>query len=217
LEIISRKEALEMGLSHYFTGRHCKYNHISPRFVANKTCKECSITHSKKWSKNNRESINKRIRGDRKSNPKKYRDMDKKRVRSDRDRERQSVWRKDNRDRLNKYYRDRYRENECVKMKFFMHKCIRRLITSKKEGKHVKTEDRLGYTANALKSHIERQFKKGMSWENYGEWHVDHIVPVSKFIKESNYNANQINALSNLRPLWAKENLKKGSSQSFLI
>ena len=34
-----------------------------------------------------------------------------------------------------------------------------------------------------LKEHIEKQFVDGMSWDNWGEWHIDHIKPVSKFDK----------------------------------
>lgn len=49
-----------------------------------------------------------------------------------------------------------------------------------------------------------------MSWNNYGEWHIDHIKPVSKF--RNNTPVRIVNALCNLQPLWAKENLIKGAS-----
>ena len=45
------------------------------------------------------------------------------------------------------------------------------------------------------------------SWENYGEWHIDHIIPLCNYNKET--CTTVINALSNLQPLWATENLKK--------
>lgn len=48
-----------------------------------------------------------------------------------------------------------------------------------------------------------------MSWENWGEWHIDHIKPVSKF--EKNDLPSVVNSLSNLQPLWAKDNLSKSS------
>ena len=47
-----------------------------------------------------------------------------------------------------------------------------------------------------------------MSWDNYGKWHVDHKKPISLFNK--NTPAHIVNALSNLQPLWAKDNLSKG-------
>ena len=69
----------------------------------------------------------------------------------------------------------------------------------------------LGYLSGDLKSHIEGMFLEGMSWGNHGEWHVDHIKSVSKFISDGIYDPCKINALSNLQPLWAKDNLSKAS------
>ena len=48
-----------------------------------------------------------------------------------------------------------------------------------------------------------------MNWENYGEWHIDHIIPVSKFSKDTPMDV--VNALDNLQPLWGIDNLKKGN------
>jgi len=76
-----------------------------------------------------------------------------------------------------------------------------------------------GYSLDDLKIHLERQFIKGMSWDNYGDWHVDHIIPVSHFsyksIKDEDFKACW--ALTNLRPLWAKENYKKSSIRTHLL
>ena len=73
-------------------------------------------------------------------------------------------------------------------------------------GKFSKT---IGCEPNFLREHLEKQFKDGMSWENYGSWHIDHIIPLS-----SAKNIEEINKLchyTNLQPLWASENLSKGS------
>lgn len=77
----------------------------------------------------------------------------------------------------------------------------------------------VGYSAEELKRHIERQFVRGMSWENYGEWHVDHIVPVAAFEWQSpdDPDFRACWALSNLRPLWAIENKRKSSRRLQLI
>jgi len=64
-----------------------------------------------------------------------------------------------------------------------------------------KTINMLGYSALDLKIHLENLFTPQMSWENYGEWHVDHIVPVSSFEKDT--PASVVNDLSNLQPMWA--------------
>ena len=80
-------------------------------------------------------------------------------------------------------------------------------------------ESLVGYTVEDLKNHLERQFQKGMSWENYGEWHIDHIVPVSAFCFQSpeDNEFKQCFALSNLRPLAGFENILKSNSRLFLL
>ncbi len=75
--------------------------------------------------------------------------------------------------------------------------------------KENKTVVLLGYSAIELKEHIESLFEDGMSWDNWGEWHIDHIYPLSRFDKET--PISEVNSLSNLRPIWATENLKKGN------
>jgi len=76
-----------------------------------------------------------------------------------------------------------------------------------------KCKDILGYTGIEFKEHMESLFKEGMSWSNYGRWHLDHIIPKRSFVYES-INDKQVKecwALDNLQPLWAEENLKKGA------
>ena len=72
----------------------------------------------------------------------------------------------------------------------------------------------VGYQLEDLKAHLEAQFRDGMSWENYGEWHIDHIKPkaafnIQKFCDEE-FKACW--ALDNLQPLWAEENVAKGAT-----
>ena len=50
-------------------------------------------------------------------------------------------------------------------------------------------------------NHIDKQFTEGMNWNNYGEWHIDHIYPLSLFDKSTPINI--VNALKNLKPMWA--------------
>jgi len=70
----------------------------------------------------------------------------------------------------------------------------------------------LGYTAKELAVHLEAQFQPGMSWANRRAWHIDHIKPVSAFVSEGITDVRVINALNNLRPIWARENLMKRAS-----
>ena len=69
------------------------------------------------------------------------------------------------------------------------------------------TIDLLGYSALELKLYMESLFTEGMTWDNHGEWHIDHIKPLSSFNKET--LPSVVNALSNLQPLWAKDNRNK--------
>lgn len=62
------------------------------------------------------------------------------------------------------------------------------------------------YTIKELKRHIEKQFKEGMFWENYGKWEVDHITPVVYYLRQGILDYSIINALDNLQPLWKHEN-----------
>lgn len=95
-----------------------------------------------------------------------------------------------------------------------MRTSLRRVL---KVEKHGRTEKILGYTRAELVNHIEKQFLKGMTWENYGLWHIDHIIPISKFIADGIDSPEIINCLSNLKPIWAKDNLKKNKNTESLL
>jgi 5-methylcytosine-specific restriction endonuclease McrA len=75
------------------------------------------------------------------------------------------------------------------------------------------TFDILGYSVDELKVHLESSFKEGMSWDNYGEWEIDHITPDSWFQYNSTDDEGFKNswALDNLQPLWKHENIAKGN------
>lgn len=81
-------------------------------------------------------------------------------------------------------------------------------------------EDLIGYSFTELKDHLERQFRKGMTWDNYGShWHVDHIVPASsfKFTSPADPEFKACWALTNLRPLWKPDNIKKRNNRTHLL
>lgn len=76
--------------------------------------------------------------------------------------------------------------------------------------KTTKTCEMLGCTFKELQKHIERQFQEGMTWENMGQWHIDHVLPLAAaktladMLKLAHY--------TNLQPLWAEDNLNKRDS-----
>lgn len=59
--------------------------------------------------------------------------------------------------------------------------------------------------------HIERQFREGMGWHNWGKWVIDHILPCSSFNFWIEENIRLCFHFSNLQPLWARENMTKGN------
>jgi hypothetical protein len=67
----------------------------------------------------------------------------------------------------------------------------------------------LGCTVEVLKEYLEIQFKPGMNWDNYGKWHIDHVIPCSFFDLRNIEEQKICFHYSNLQPLWAKENLQK--------
>jgi hypothetical protein len=93
-----------------------------------------------------------------------------------------------------------------------MHK-IYYSLTVRDKSTYWKILDDLGYTTKELHNHIESQFGEGMSWDNYGDWVIDHIIPQKAF-KYKSVSCPQFQtcwALGNLRPMWAKDNKIKGS------
>ena len=70
---------------------------------------------------------------------------------------------------------------------------------------------RLEYSLDNLKKHLEGLFREGMTWENYGRWHVDHIKPCASFDLTDPEQFSECWALKNLQPLWSQENCRKGA------
>ena len=115
-------------------------------------------------------------------------------------------WRNNNKERLaflQSEYKKRY--PHVIAWRTILHSSLKRLNTPKQD----KTITLLGYSALDLKHHIEKKFIEGMSWENHGSWHIDHICPVSKF--DENTPVSEVCALENLQPLWEFDNLSKNN------
>lgn len=78
-------------------------------------------------------------------------------------------------------------------------------------GKNGRSREILGYTPRELIEHLEKYFLPGMHWGNYGNtldsWSIDHTKPISKFGPSA--TIREINALSNLRPMWHSDNCAK--------
>ena len=75
--------------------------------------------------------------------------------------------------------------------------------------KYAPTLELLGCTPEHFRFHIEQQFTDGMTWDNYGEWHLDHIQPCASFDQTDPEQQKQCWHYTNYQPLWAEDNMKK--------
>lgn len=157
-------------------------------------CRKCESDMSRKWRENNREKANKAVRDWNKRNPERVKE----------------IYRKNNKKRSTGTAAIRNRISCAIKWH------LKNSGTSKGG---IKWEPVLGWNAADLIRHLERQFHDGMNWDNYGKWHVDHILPISSFKINSMLDPEfkACWALSNLRPLWASDNIRKKHYRTLLL
>lgn len=117
--------------------------------------------------------------------------------------------------RATKYAKNERLINPAYRIRAAISLRISNAIKNKKTKSSLKYID---FTVNELMLHLESKFQEGMTWDNQGlEWHIDHIKPVAAFklIKDDGeLDFEQIKvcwSLDNLQPLWAKDNIIKGS------
>jgi hypothetical protein len=175
--------------------------------------KERRSDYVKNYTNTNKDKISfygKKYRQENKEKIKKYRQENKEKIK-----ETQSNYYKKNKElvlKKNSNYRDKRLKNDPI-FKFIHH--IRSNIKNTfKRGnnqfrKGARTETILGCTIEEFRLHIEKQFTEGMSFENHGEWHLDHIKPISLATTEEEVIA--LNHYTNFQPLWAEDNLRKGN------
>ena len=75
----------------------------------------------------------------------------------------------------------------------------------------------IGCSTSELMIHLESKFKEGMTWENHGEWHIDHIKAIAKFNLLNDDEQKKCFHWSNLQPLWAEENIVKVINKIHLL
>lgn len=119
------------------------------------------------------------------------------------------------------YLADWHRNRRRSDPLFNMTDRLRRAINNSlgKGLKNRRSWERLvGWTQSDLMRHLERQFLPGMTWDNRGQWHIDHIVPLAKFSFDSAEHPDfkAAWALTNLRPLWARDNQRKHARRLLL-
>ena len=122
------------------------------------------------------------------------------------------IWRKNNRDKENIYHRKQRSKSVSMVLNDRISRRMRSALHNKQYRKNTrKWELLVGYNVTDLRKSLESKFLPGMSWENMGEWHIDHIVPLAafNFQKPEDIDFKRAWDLTNLRPLWAKDNFSK--------
>jgi hypothetical protein len=184
---IENKECLsEYKRSYYIENKQDILNYKKEYYNYNR---EYYLKNSSNWRLNNSSRYNEYLTNWRLNNP-----------------EYSKEWRLNNPDKIKKYYNTlRLNKPYIIAWRTVLQNTIKRIGTKKENS----TLEILGYSADDLKKHIESLFLVGMSWNNWGYWHIDHKYPVSKFNKETPMSI--VNSLYNLQPLWASDNLSKGN------
>lgn len=148
-------------------------------------CREYNYTRTRKWRQNNKklhQEINK-------------------------------VWSKNNPDKVRKHRKTYHDKNYGINIAYTLRKRLRTRLRSaiKRRQKIGSAILDLGCSIEYLQTYLESKFQPGMSWDNYGKWHIDHIIPLSKFDLQDIDQFSKAVHYTNLQPLWAVDNLIKGS------
>lgn len=115
-------------------------------------------------------------------------------------------------DRQNRWVKNKRKTDEGFRILCNLRNRVRSYLKMKGKSKKIskRTAEMIGCSREELKEHIEKKFTEGMNWSNYGKkgWHVDHIIPLAsaKNVEEM----IKLNHYTNLQPLWAIDNIKKG-------
>lgn len=107
--------------------------------------------------------------------------------------------------------KDRYHTDPTFNLVTRCRKRMREVLRCASIKKTKASMETVGCTGLELKKYIEGKFLDGMNWGNMGEWHIDHIIPVSKFDFKTEKAIQKCFHYTNLRPLWAHDNLKKSN------
>jgi len=108
-----------------------------------------------------------------------------------------------------RYENSRIFSDPVYRERRFLWKNICRALMVYGYSRNTKVYEALGADRDVVRKHLQEQFRDGMSWDNYGEWQIDHIIPLSS--AETVERVVELNHYTNLQPLWAEENAKKSN------
>jgi hypothetical protein len=208
-EIISRQVSLRKKLKYYYTGKKCHKGHLSKRITVSALCHECYRDIRKKYHQTDKyKKAIKNYQTSKKGkrtleNYKKtseYKLMRKASLKKFRSSEKQRLI-------FERYYKTK--KGEITNMWRTLRIRLKNWTSNKNARAKSEMQKIIGCDKKTLRAHLESKFKPGMSWQNHGKWHIDHIIPLYKFDPTKYEDIKKANHYSNLQPLWADENLRK--------
>ncbi len=186
---MERSEAKKLGLTRYFTGRLCSQGHVCERYTLSLQCVECSNRISKeRYHAGKPKNTRTWVRGNNPARPS-----------------------------ASPEARARYESSRFQKLKSDPDRVIRKYLRSRfwnvmnGRSKAGSVLNYVGCSVAEMRQHLAAHFLPGMTWDNYGEWHVDHIRPCASFDLTDLEQVRQCWHYTNLQPLWARHNCSKGA------
>lgn len=200
---ITKEQALSQGIFQYYIGKQCKRGHLAARTISSRNCVACfNEVHKKKLCDRTEEQIE-RVR----QKGREY--MRQKRAAMSEQEHRELTASRN--DYILSYINSRRQSDPGFRLRMNLrHRVWTALRGGRKAGG---TAELVGCTLEDLRCYLERQFLPGMTWDNYGKhgWHVDHIRPCASFDLTDPEQQRQCFHHTNLQPLWATDNIKKGA------
>jgi DNA-binding CsgD family transcriptional regulator len=222
---LSIEQAKEKGLTQYFTGKPCSKGHISRRSVHG-GCMHCARESAmNKYAEENKaiekicpqcgtrftcgfgtEKTAKTIYCRPICSLRNYRNKPEVKARLEAN---VKEWRKENAEHMRIQARQKYRNDPARRVSISLRSRVLELVKNAKTTKTDRTSKLVGTSGKKVMAHLESQFENGMSWENFGQWHIDHIRPCASF--DLTEKAQQYTCFNwrNLQPLWGADNIAK--------
>lgn len=135
---------------------------------------------------------------------KKYRELN-----PEKNKNRRKLYYETHKEKHKEYFINRRNVDPLFKLSDNLRRRLNFFLKKEKIKKHNKTFDLVGCSPTNLKGYLEKLFKSGMSWDNYGDWHIDHIIPLSS--AKNSEDLNKLCHYTNLQPLWGVDNIKKSN------
>ena len=195
----------------YFTAGESKCKKKSAEYAKREEVKaknlSINLTEKQKESKKaqqkearERRKLNPNYKEKRRTEQRKYKKTTKYKIRA-------PIWSKNGLKKKEEWHKNKLKIDPTYRIITNIRSRLNKIIKSK--DRKQRSRDLFGADLEVVRDHLESKFMEGMSWDNYGEWHIDHIIPISTFDFSVESEIIRACHYTNLQPLWAKDNLRK--------